>query len=150
MKVYIKAITTIDGTEAEDGICGMFRRRRSPCPSEASNLAPSLVSPPPPSVWPKVEVTVIVMKQHSFRNRFPNSHPASVERTLRWAAVPCRFWLPWSGQRWHRPRRSTARWGAAARREPAQPGRNSPSTPAGAPQLEPCGSIWGNMSKVAI
>lgn len=72
------------------------------------------------------------------------------EWTSRWAAVPCHFWLPWSGQRWHRLRRSTAHWGAAARREPARPGHNSLSTPAGAPQLGSCGSIWGNMPKVAV
>lgn len=57
--------------EAEDGICGRFRRRHSPCPSEASNLAPSLVSPPPPWVWPKVKATITDMrkKNHSLRYR---------------------------------------------------------------------------------
>lgn len=56
--------------EAEDGICGRFRRQRSLCPSEASNLAPSLVSPPPPWVWPKVEATITDMKKkHSLGYR---------------------------------------------------------------------------------
>lgn len=67
VKRNMKAITTIDDTE--DGICRMFRRRRSLCPSEASNLAPSLVSSPPPWVWPKVKWTIKVMRQHSFWNR---------------------------------------------------------------------------------
>lgn len=63
-------------------------------------------------------------------------HPDFVE-----AAVPFHFWLPWSGQRWHRLQQCTAQREAAARMGLAQPGRNSPSTPAGAPQLGPCGSI---------
>lgn len=145
--------------EAEDGICGRFRRRHSPCPSEASNLAPSLVSPPPPWVWPKVKATITDMRKKTPQPQVQMQtvhfvsekvvQPLS-EWTSRWAAVPCHFWLPWSGQRWHRLRRSTAHWGAAARREPARPGHNSLSTPAGAPQLGSCGSIWGNMPKVAV
>lgn len=37
--------------------CG-FRRRHIQCPSEASNLAPSMASPPPPWVWPKIKAAV--------------------------------------------------------------------------------------------
>lgn len=70
--------------------------------------------------------------------------------TLKWAASPCHFWLPWSGQRWRKPRQCTAHWAAAARRRLAQPGRSSPSTPAVAPQLGPCGNIWGICSKLQL
>lgn len=49
--------------DAEDGICERFRRQHSPCPSEASNLAPSLVSPPPPWAWPAIKATKADMKQ---------------------------------------------------------------------------------------
>lgn len=59
MEVYMESnvevsIIKVLQHEWETGIGGMFRRRRSPCPSGASNLAPSLVSPPLPWVWPKV------------------------------------------------------------------------------------------------
>lgn len=35
----------------------MFRRRRSLCPSAASDPAPSPASPPPPWVWPEATTT---------------------------------------------------------------------------------------------
>lgn len=45
-------------------IDGTFRRWHSLCPSEASDLAPSLVSLPPPWVWPGVKATIT----HLLRN----------------------------------------------------------------------------------
>lgn len=58
-----------------------------------------------------------------------------------WALVPCHFWHPWSGQRWHILVECTDRWGVADQKQLAPPSHNWPSTQAEVPQLGLCGNI---------